>query len=195
MGLGLVACGGENGARGVAGQLRGDGDMDGEAETVEQHRKVDEDDDADNSGSGQYDFDDGNILFYGHPASPLERRAIVAVVTGYHTAAARADGAVTCAMMSAALARTTPRQYGQGSGSLALRGRSCPVVASELFARLQEQLTSENDALKAGVARVEGDEALLVLNVNEGVWPRHYVRLRRERGKWKVDMLLDSELP
>jgi hypothetical protein len=179
----------------IAVRFHGDGDKDGEAAAVAQRLKPDEDGDGDNEGRAHYDFDDGNVFYYGHPASSRERQAIVAVVRRYYAAVMRVDGVEACAAMTSTLARATTRQYGQGSGSLALSGHTCATVTSQLFGRLREQVSAERVRLTVGVVRVEGNTADAVLNFGEGEWPRLYTRLRRQRGDWRIDMLQEVEIP
>jgi hypothetical protein len=178
----------------TANSLRNDGDEDGRAATLSQHigNGADEDDDSDSNS--YYDWDDGNVLYYGHPAEAQDARAISASVIHYYAAAARDDGAAVCQLLSAHMARAVPRLYGDTPGLSALHGKTCSVVMSKVLNELHGQMSRDSATVHVGVVRVEGTTGQALLSFDAS-WPNRYMVLRHEGGAWKIDELLAGGLP
>lgn len=175
--------------------FKGDGDDDGVSAIEKERSKFDRDGDADNEdGGGYYDIDDDNLLFYGHTASAADGRAIRAVVRRYYATAAADNGAAACPLLSSALAREAPREYGQSPGSRVPRGETCATALSRLFRQLHRLVAGGGAPLKLGVIRVQGSHGLAWLGVR-GTLSDSYIEVRRQDGAWKIDSLFDRELP
>jgi hypothetical protein len=175
----------------IGGRFRGDGDEDGRGAIVKERAKADADGDSDNEGTAYYDWDDSHVLAYGHPASVADGRAIDAAVAGYYAAAAASDGARACRSMSAGAVKTVRDQLSRSVDPSASHKRSCAATMSKALARLHVDFERTP---KLGIARVDGDQAYVLLT-SEGTQPNRYTVLRREHGAWKIDGLLDIGLP
>jgi hypothetical protein len=178
----------------AAGRLRGDGDEDGGSAVASERSKPDADNDSDNEGRDYYDWDDSNVLDYGHQAGAADARAIASAVARYYAAAVRGDGRAVCRFISAGVAGSMRSEFGSGSSPLAVGGTSCQAIASKLLTRLHLDVSVAGLPPTVGPARVEGDSADVLLTF-EGTHPNRYTVVRRERGAWKVDRLLSVGLP
>jgi hypothetical protein len=150
----------------------------------------DSDNDNDNPGKSRYDSDDSPVLYFGHAASATDGRAIAALLTRYYAAGAAGDGATACSLIHPLLAESIVEEYAQ---SPSLRGRTCAVVMSKLFKQLHGELARDVAGLELIRARVRGDHGVAVLRFG-GARERR-VLVRRERGAWKMDLLLDVGMP
>lgn len=165
--LGATACGGTDKAAGSG------------AQSVV---KRDRDNDLDHGD------DDGKFLNYGHAAYAAEARALTALVKRYYAAAAASDGAAACSMLYPFIAESVVEGYGH---TRALRGDTCAVVMSKLFAQQHKLLTGKSTTLKMYAIRVNGARALTVLRF--AVLPEvRIITERREGSTWKMLNLLDS---
>lgn len=176
------------------GALNGDGDIDGSRATSGEHTGTGADTDGDSTGNTYYDWDDGNVLDYGHAASVADSRAIAAVIGRYYAAAAAGDGSAVCGLASSRMRRVVVDEYGHSSGLPALRGRSCRIVMGKVLADLHEQMNVDRAALHLGIVRVNGSTAEAMVGLRAS-WPENYLVLRHERGRWRVAELLATELP
>lgn len=114
--LGITACGGTSGKSAAVGSPI---------------REDDRDNDYDQND------DDSQTVYYGHAAGAADERSSVALVRRYYAAAAAGDGAKACSLLVPLLAETTAEE---AASSTTLHGKTCPVVASELFKRDHGQL-------------------------------------------------------
>jgi hypothetical protein len=186
-GLCLSACGGARHHVPVASPTR--------ATSGEAGGGLDSDNDTDSRGAhGYYDWDDSNILAYGHAAVAREAATIARTVKQYYAAAARADGRTACRLASSTLTRTIISQYSQALGFSRSSPKSCASVMSKLLHTLHAQLSDENATLKVSVARVEGPLGRVPLGIH-GAPPKRYAQVRREHGSWKIESMLDYEVP
>jgi hypothetical protein len=192
LGLGVGACGNTG---------RGTGSAPGSSSNVATRTAVaakqtqsrlptDSDNDNDNPGKSRYDGDDGPVLHFGHAASAAEERAVAALVKRYYAAGAAGDGATACSLIDSLLAESVVEEYAQ---SPALRGKTCAEVLSKLFRRRHRELAGDIATLKPTVVRVSGDRGLAL--VRFGATRERRLLLRRERGAWKMDVLLDVGVP
>jgi hypothetical protein len=134
----------------------------------------------------------GGVTVWGQPASTADRRAVAAVVMNYYAAAAAGDGVAACALIYSIFAEEIAEVYGQPPGPAALRGRTCAVVMSKLFAQQHQQLVSERARLEVSAVRVKGLRGRALLRFADG--PEREIEVHRERQKWRIDALLDKEL-
>jgi hypothetical protein len=180
-----TAAGGTTAAAGTAspatpagGYLRGDGDVDDEA------NRTDEDDYA--------------IRNFGHAASAADRRTIAALVKRYYAAGAAGDGAAACALIYSGLANSpnlgeaAEAAYPPAPGVPLLRGQSCARIMSLLFKEDHQRLAADLATAIVTRVRVKGSRGLALLGFR--TTPERQIPLRREHGAWKVETLLDREL-
>jgi hypothetical protein len=149
----------------------------------------DSDGDEDNKSGTRYDSDDDPYLRMGRRADAADARAIEGLVERYYAAAAAADGAKACKLLSALIAESIVEQYASSD----LRGTSCAAVMSNIFERNRGQLTGGAAAPHVIRVRVEGERGLAMMSFGSG--REGYLLLRREGGVWRVNMALDAELP
>ena len=159
--------------------------------------KDDPDDDSDNYPKQQPDRDE--VPYYktepfGHPADAAETRAVAAVVGRYYADAAREDGAAACRLLYAPRAETIAAEYGGSSGSASKHGATCGSGLSRLFKQLHGLLSSESAGLSVSALRVEFNKGSVQLHLAHVSTP-HYIEVHRERGLWKLDMLVDLDRP
>lgn len=148
--------------------------------------------DAKEDRAGQ-DADDVEVLGFGRAAAPADQRAVMMVVKRYYAAAAKQKGVRACALMYTPLAESVPEDYGRPPGPPALRGGTCGVVLSKLFAQRRAELRRIARDLRVTHVRTEGNSGLAVFDLGHGL-VRH-VAVHRERGVWKVDELTNASMP
>jgi hypothetical protein len=123
---------------------------------------------------------------YGKEAGRADKRAITAFVKRYYAAAAAGDGARACSLLYSTLAA------GLGEGQdQPLPSRTCAAVVSLLFEQQRQRLAADDVATMTVVdVRIEGDDGIATLGFR--TMPVGQFRVKRERGAWKVDALLDT---
>jgi hypothetical protein len=170
------------------GYGRSDGDNDDRA------RSGDRDGDADSKNRSYYDNDDRTVLRFGHAASVSDRRTITNLVRRYLGAAAASNGASACKMIMSSIAATVPESLGRPPGGLPYAsGDTCAVVLSKIFSMGHRQLATYSARLKVASIRLKGNSGLIALRF-PGLAGRQ-IGLVREAGRWKIDDLVDAELP
>lgn len=152
------------------------------AGTATAHRDRDNDED--------HNDDDERALDFGHPASPVERRAITGLIVDYYAAAVKSDGARACTLLAPQLRETLVIQNGE---SKSLYGRSCAVVLSKLFTLHHRELTEKEAALKVVGVRVSGGRAIGVLNFPEIPETRQF-GVRVAGGRWHAFSVMDGRI-
>lgn len=159
------------------------------------HKPTDGDNDSDSRGKSYFDADDSELRRHGHTASRSERRVIVDLVERYYRASVAGDGEGGCMLMAAPLAKSLPQTLSSPSGPPYTRGAgsTCPPVLRAVFLHYHRQLAAHLPTLSVSDVRLEGSEGNVVLRF-KGL-PGRFIDVARERGAWKVDAVVDLELP
>jgi hypothetical protein len=156
-------------------------------------RKADGDKDNDIGAPGD-DRNNNSVLDFAHAAGPSDRQAIAALIKRYYAAALAEDGAKACSMLYSTLAEAVPEDYGTPSGGQPyMQGTTCPAVMTLLFKHFHDRLTVELPKLEVTRVRLEEHHGLAVLAF--GTMPEREIQVAREGHAWKIEALLDSELP
>jgi hypothetical protein len=156
-------------------------------------RKVDRDQDND-VGAPADDTSNKSVLDFGRAAGASDARQITALVKRYYAAGLAEDGAKACSMIYSTLEEAVPEDYGQSPpGQPYMRGTTCPVVLSLMFKHFHHQLTVQVPLLKVSRVRLDEHHGLAVLRF--GGMPERQIPVAREGHVWKIEALLDSELP
>lgn len=158
-----------------------EGSGDGSA-AAGQHRKKDRDNDQDNNN------DDQHVLAFGRPANPSDDQQIRALVAGYFTAAAAANGKTACGMLTPFIAESIVERYGHAGH---LKGSTCAAVMTKLFREHHALLAGKHATLQIGRIGVEGDRSLVELEFSS-IDEARQVTARRVEGKWTMLTLLDG---
>jgi hypothetical protein len=138
--------------------------------------------------------DDQPFFGYGHAASAEETRTIASTVKRYYRAAVAHDGATACSMLYSIAAEEVVEQYGHSSTSPELRGTTCAVVMSKLFASRHRELAAETTKLRVTGVRVQGRKGLVLMSFATTPEPRR-IAVQLQSGAWKVAYLLDGGMP
>jgi hypothetical protein len=165
----------------------GDGDND---DSKLRHR--DRDNDADNPSGSYFDRDDDPIRRFGHAAGAADRHAVTALLEHYFTAAITADGATACSLLERLRVTVIPEDIVQW-GPPYLSGTTCAAVMSKVLRLNHRQVAAHRPTLRVSDVRLEGDVGLVMLAF--GKLPGREMTVRREGVTWKLDSLLDNELP
>jgi len=165
----------------------------GDADNDDSHKPKDHDNDSDSSGHSYFDRDDSSALGFGRAASARDRQAIATLVKRYYALSVSADGAAACSMIAAPLVRAIPEDLGRAPGPRYYRGRTCAAVMSKVFQVNRRALIAHARELEVSAVRVAGTSGLAVMSFKN--LPGREIRLVRESGGWKLDALLESELP
>jgi hypothetical protein len=158
--------------------------------------KGDPDDDHDKY-PGQKDYDESPYYKnepFGHPASPPEARGAAAVVKRYFADAAREDGASACPLIYSPRAEVIPDELDGAPRPPGKRPVTCGFVLSRLFREMHSRLSAESATLRVGAVRVEFNQGSVQLHFAHVRLP-HYIEVHRERGAWKMGILLDLDRP
>lgn len=165
----------------------------GDADNDDSHILKDRDNDADSKNHSYYDADDGMVRSFGRAASAVDRGAIMALVRRYYSAAAAEDGRAGCSMLLGSVARSIPQTLGRPPGPPYLAGSACGAIVTKVFEQDHRQLAIYAKRLHVADVRVAGDHGVVVLDVRP--LPARQILVKREGDVWKVDTLLDNELP
>ncbi len=156
--------------------------------------KADADHDNDLAAAEGDDRNNNGTLDYGHEADAAETRAITALIEHYYKAAYTENGARACSMLYSAFEEEVPEDYGQSPpGPPYMSGTTCPAILTLLFKHFHPQLMLEYPKLVVARIRVSEHHAVSILRF--GGLPERQIGVTRERHTWKVDQLLDSEVP
>lgn len=155
------------------------------------------DDDADETN--HRDADDRRVRGYGRAADATDRQAAMTLVARYYAAAAAGDGAGACSLMSSRLAgasklgEAAEEAYPPAPSAPPLHGEGCPRIMAQLFEADHRQLAADSATLTVTGVRLKDGHGLALLGFK--AMPEREIRIRREDGAWKIDALLDEELP
>jgi hypothetical protein len=156
-------------------------------------RKVDADKDND-IGAPDDDKNNNSVLDFGQAASSADQSSIASLIKRYYAAALAEDGAKACSLLYSTLAESVPEDYGQSPpGQPYMRGTTCPTVMMLLFKHEHGKLTVQVPLMKVSRVRLKEHHGLVVLKF--GKMPERQIPVAREGRVWKVEALLDSELP
>lgn len=147
--------------------------------------------DGDNDAGGD---DDLEILDFGHAASIAQTRIITSLVKRYYAAAAADEGRVICRLLYSLYSEVIVENNGRPPGPPSLRGKTCTVVLSKIYAQQHKQMAADVATLHVIGVRVEGKKALALLHFAGKEEPRH-IEIHKEFGTWKIDALLDAPMP
>jgi hypothetical protein len=151
----------------------------------------DKDNDDNLRGNKSAENDDAALLHsYGGDVAQVVRQEVTALVRRYYTAALAADGVRACSLLSASLAGGVAEEPAQPSATT----NSCASTVAALFRQQHTQLAAD-DVPTMGVTevRAKGNLGLAVLGFRR--LPEGEILIAREGGAWKIDSLLDSEMP
>ncbi len=155
--------------------------------------------DHDGDGNVSNDEDDDATRNFGDAAGAADTLEITALVKRYFAVAAAEEGAAACSLVDVhitkgvGLQKAVPPAYVPAPGSSVLRGKNCPQLVSLIFKLDHEEIAADALSLHVTSVRVAGLQGLALLGfktTGESKLP-----LLRERGAWRIDALLYSELP
>lgn len=150
--------------------------------------------DKDNDFSAYDDKHHRELVDFGHAASAAERHTITTLIKRYYTAAAAGDGAAACSMLYRSFARAVPEDYGTSPpGPSYIQAKTCSGALTKLFAHFHGQIAAEFPILKVTHVRLRERNGLVLLSFQK--LPERQISVIREGHTWRLDALLDSELP
>jgi hypothetical protein len=156
--------------------------------------KVDGDGDGDVSEHAAESADNDSVLGFGHEATAAEKSAVTAVVKRYFAAAAAEQGARACGLLISTLAEAEPEDYAETPGAPPyLHGKTCAASMTSLFKHFHPELALEQPRLTVTSVRLIVHHGYAVLHF-KGL-PARSILIVREGHIWKIDGLLDRELP
>lgn len=194
LGIGAVACGNSGKNIGSTSKISSTATVT-DTTPSQGYTKVDSDKDNDFSAAGD-EKNNNSTLNYGHAASVSDTRAITAVITRYYAVAVAGDGRKACSILYSSLAEAIQEDYGRGSeGPSYLRtGKTCSEVMVLLFKHFHSQFTAEFPKLEVTRVRLSNKHrGLAVLSFR--ALPEREIFVAREGYIWKMNALVDSELP
>jgi ketosteroid isomerase-like protein len=127
----------------------------------------------------------------GSEASRSDRLAIASLVRRYYVAAAAEDGARACAMLSPDIVAGLSEE--PASSSAPTRQNACAMSMSRVL-KAQHQLLMEDDVPTMVVIDVRVDRDVATATLGFRRMPVGSVRLRGEKGVWKMDSMLDERM-
>lgn len=155
--------------------------------------KTDADKDNDASGFADEKNND-SVLDFGHAADSSDQREITSLIKRYYAAAVTENGAKACSLLYSTIEESVPEDYGISPPSQPyLRGTTCPAVLTLLFKHYHPQLLLEYPKLEVARVRMIEHHGLVILRF--GKLPEREIPVGREGHTWKLDALLDNEMP
>jgi hypothetical protein len=165
-----------------------------------QHRRGDGDDDDERGEDNPRSDDDYPLTTYGHEATGIARRKIVALTGRYYAASVAGNGRRACSMLVADLAKdpsiTTTVPEDRFSRLVPVHvpaGRSCDQVTTLLFRRFRRKLREEAPTMEVTGVRVSGSHGVVLLRFRTR--PEQWIPVAREGHVWKVQALFAAILP
>jgi hypothetical protein len=158
------------------------------------------DSDKDNDiGAPGDDITNHRAVEFGQDASASDRRAVTALIKRYYAIALAGDGTKACSMLYSPIAESVVNDYasppGQPAGPPYMHGaRTCPDAMRLLFEHFHRQLAVETPRLKVTRVRLEEHHGVAILNFGPSL-PEREIAIGREGRIWKMQALLDGELP
>lgn len=151
--------------------------------------------DKDNDiGAPEDDTNNNSALNFGQAADATDTHTITALLKRYYAAAYAENGAGACQMIYSTLAESVPEDYGQSPpGQPYMRGTTCAAVLTLLFKHDHPQLAVELPKLTVTRVRLMEHHGIAILHF--GTLPERQIPVAREGHLWKVEALLDSEVP
>lgn len=149
------------------------------------------DHDDDDFKHSELDSDDHQLRDYGNAARAGDRRAISAVVMHYLGAAGAGNTALACSLLARrpaapGLSVEVPEAYRPPA-------KNCSEEASRIFSENHAELAAELPTAQVTAVRVGDNNGLALLGFT--VIPERWIAVAHEGYEWKVDALLDSEVP
>jgi hypothetical protein len=195
--IGTTACSSSNKSTNSAPRTSSSGTTATASSTTptQSYTKADADKDNDVEAPDD-DTNNNSVLDFGHAANAADRQAITTLVKRYYAAALAGDGAQACSMIYSTFAEAIPEDYGQSppGPSYLKGGTTCPAVMVLLFKHFHSQLAVQVPLLEVSRVRLKEHQGLAVLRF--GKMPERQIDVGREgQHAWKVEALLDSELP
>lgn len=122
-------------------------------------------------------------------AGPVEAAAVGRVLATYYASLAARRYAEACRLVSSGLAESVAEDYGPNPGRESAATERCPRVAGYVFGSQLDRLRAESASLKVREVRLYRRAAAvrLTFGPREG---SEYMYMLRERGAWRVAMLL-----
>lgn len=154
---------------------------------------IDRDGDSDNRSGSYFDRDDDGVLGFGHAADTSKRLEVARLVKSYYAAASAENGGGACPMLMSSIAKSIPEDLGRPPGPAYARGATCAAVMTKVFKESHRQLDVYASRLEIAAMRIDGDRGLVVLAF-KGL-PAREIDVSRESGRWRMELLLDHELP
>lgn len=151
----------------------------------------DHDGDTDDKGGGFYDGDDHGVRYFGHAADAADRRAVVRLLHRYYAAVASVNSVAVCELLDPNLASS----LGEAGGISSKAGShsyidTCAVTVSKHLKGALGRTRAELLAIRSVAVRVRGDRGFGLLRVPPS--ELRYMPVRRNRGAWKVEALIDN---
>jgi hypothetical protein len=144
--------------------------------------------------------DDSRMRKYGHAASAVDKWDITALVKSYYPLAASGNGVTACSLIHSALAKNPtitkvipPDYLTPPPVPRVLLGESCAQATSLIFAHEHQLLAMKTATLQVTGVKVKGDNGVAMLGFR--TTPERWIPVAREGHVWKIDALLDHELP
>jgi hypothetical protein len=163
------------------------------ADHTTNYTKVDRDGDSD-VGAYADDTNNNAVFAFGHAAGARDRGAITALVERFYAAALAGDSAAGCSMLYSTVAEGAAEDYGLAQGPIYLRGaKTCKEIMAKLFSHFHALLALEVPKLRVTHVIVKEGHAIALLGF--AAMPEREIQLYREGHLWRMDELIDRELP
>ena len=187
--VGTSACG--NAYKGAGSASRVSSTPKAPSASTQKETKADRDKDNDGSPDGDTN---NSLLDFGHAANAADSRTITALIKRYYAIAAAEDGAKACSMIYSSFAKSVPEDYGTSPpGPPYARGTTCPAVLTRVFKHFHSRIMVKLSKLDVFRVGIKGRQGVAVLHF--GAMPEREITVAREGHTWKLDALVDSEVP
>jgi hypothetical protein len=156
--------------------------------------KVDADHDND-VGAPYDDSSNAGALEFGKPASTADTRAITAAIKHYYAVALSGNGAKGCSLIYSPIAESVVEDYGQSPpGPAYMSANTCAGAMTLFFKHFHPQFVAEVPHLRVRRVQLEEHHGIAILSFGKKLSERD-ISIVREGHAWKIEGLLDKELP
>lgn len=187
VGLIAVLCAGCGGSTGAARQASAR-KLERLAQRLRQaEHEHDGDGDNDSLGMGPLDGDKDGMPTYGRQATPVEHRAIAALLSSFYTAAAAGNATEVCSLLYPVAIEGLLEEHNHGKGPASLRGSNCVQIAGKLLRGKRQEMVTRRASLTVPIVEVRAKRAWAVLDF--GTADEQITILHGEGSKWALTSL------
>lgn len=146
----------------------------------------------DEDGDWDSNSDENAIRYYGKPANPRDREAIVTAIRRYYEAIATGDSARACSLIDPGFGHELLDAYGRQSSATTFQEACSSLLSNKLLGH-RAQRQGAHDLPRVIAVRVARDNGYVLLAFRRS--PVSEMPIANSAGSWKMASVFDLGLP